>query len=271
MRKWVVGLILILGLAACNGEDESDPPANTPVADNSVATESATASVEAVSTADVESTDEPALPPGQVMEPGVRVEEGVEVINSNAYISPAGSGWVLLELRNGNEEPVPNFLVTVSLLDDQNREIGMFNIVTPMVNIPAGYTVPVVAEFVAPEGYTNFMALATVDRSVEESPFVGEYDLPATIEVEVDGTFNRVTGTLTNDRGMDLILPIATIALYEEDQLVGVAQAILNGTDERGQWLDGAILNFEAAFPFLPTTNITDSKVVSVAYQIPGQ
>ena len=265
MRIWVVlGCVLMLLLAACNGDDNAGE-SNTAVPATSAAV------IETESTA--EATEAP-LPPGNVIAPGVRVDEGVEVVTSNAYVVPDGAGWVLLELRNGNPDPVPNFQVTVSLLDEQNREIGSRTITSPMVNIPAGYQVPLVVEFVVPEGYSDYMALATIDPRItaDVAPYVGEYDLPSTVDpLTVDGTFNRVTGTLTNDRGVDLILPVATIGLYQGETLVGVAQAILNGTDERGQWLAGSTINFEATFPYLPTTEITETKVISVGYRIPGQ
>lgn len=252
MRIFFLLALALLVLGACGEKEEPPQPPTT------------------ATTNPYEGTEQPPEDlPGQEMVPGVRASSGLEVVDYNAYTNDKGFGWIVLEVRNSNPFAVRAMDVTISLLDSNNRERDFQRAVSPFLNIPAGYTVPFVLEFLQPTDYADFVALADVDDSAGGSfgSYVGEYDLPSTTDPLPSGNPPYiVSGTLTNDRGLELIAPAATVVAYDAaGKLLGVAQAVLAGTTERGTWAAGASLTFQATFPYLPAP-IATVRVASAGY-----
>lgn len=268
MRKiWIV-LLLALLLVACgdNGDngDDDETPEEEPVENvDGVAQEDD----------DDEATQEPIDFAGQSMEPGIRTSGEVEVVAFNSYVSDDNtSGWLVMELRNTLEDSfLQNFLVTVSLLDSENRERDTLAFSTAFLNIPPGGVVPVVREFVPPDDYADFLALVEVEYVnvvTGLQDFQPVYDLTASVnDFDASQTPLTLTGTVTNDSGVVLRQPVAVVTLYDASgNLIAASGATLSGAEDG--WETDTTINFEAFFSDLPTSDIAEARVTSVGYDL---
>jgi len=256
-KCFILGLLLAGLVAACGGGDENPTP------------EQPTAIVEADDTATQEPSEDL---PGQVMVPGVRVTDGLAVLRSTTFTLNDQVGWIVLEVRNDNPNAVANIEATASLLDADNRERGFQRTISPFANIPSGRVVPLVLEFGAPPDYTTFLALVEVDETTQGGfeNLIGEFDLPAQLDPIPGGGYPLVlTGTLTNDRGVVLIAPVAMITAEDSGgNLLGAALTSINGLSAEGNWEPGATLTFMATFPYLPQA-IAQTQIISAGYRLP--
>ncbi|HLA45342.1 MAG TPA: hypothetical protein VJZ27_17975 [Aggregatilineales bacterium] len=204
------------------------------------------------------------------MTPGIRVVDALQVVASNSYTSDNG-GWVVVEVENISGEILPNVQLSASLLDSQNRELDTQTTISPFLNIPPGYVVPLVLPFLTPPDYTNFFALVEVERQTGNSAnYIGEFDLPVVVNQPDSLEFPlMITGTINNDRGVTLITPVAAVTVFDDaGNLLGTALAALDGHNERGEWVAGSDLTFQASFSFLPSTAIGEIRVRSAGYRI---
>jgi hypothetical protein len=254
-RLLILCLLLVL-LAACNGDDEES--------DDGESTLVATPIAQQLTPVDV---------PGQQMTPGLRVEAGLELTNSIFYASPAGTGFLVVEVRNTTDAPIATIGLTASLLNAENRELDTQYIEAPFLNIPPGYSMPLSLAFNVPEGYQNYLGLVEIIEGAggDYTAYTAEYDLPSTVDpLPTSGFPWTVTGTLTNDRGRALQFPLAGVALYDPTgKLLGMANSLVEGLSETGTWEPGTTVTFQATFAFVGGTEVGETRVISAAYSSP--
>jgi len=259
-RKWSIWLlVLVLVLVACeSGDDESadddDPAGDAPVAESSA-----------------EATEDP-FPIGQTMNPGIRTVGDLTVVNTNTFSSPRDNGYLVAEVRNDGDAPIPNIQVVASLLDDQSRERATVDTFSPMQNIPPGTIIPIVIKFTTPEDYGEDFLMIVSEADFANPTYTGEFDLPFTVDpIQSADVPLTVTGTITNDRGVDLFQPVVAVALYDgNDTLIGVEYGGVSGLVDQVRFAAGTEATFSANFSYIPTTDIARTQVYAVAYRIQG-
>ncbi len=198
--------------------------------------------------------------------PGVRAFDHLEIVSSNMFHNDT-YGWVALEIKNNNPFHVTNYLITLTLLDENHLELETFPASTPFFKIPAGYSLPVVIEFALPEGYADFLAQVEMDTAYNPNSqaLTAVYDLPHTLDPPTSTELPMtLTGTITNDRPQELITPVVVVALYDEQgNILSAAGASLG---EKTSLLPGETVPFQATFSMLPTTSFDEIRVVSAGY-----
>lgn len=227
------------------------------------------AACEKADTPKATSTAAPSVLPTEIrlpITPGVRAFDNLEVVASNMFHNET-YGRLALEIKNNNPFHVTNYLITVTLLDENHLEIETFPASTPFLKIPAGYSLPVVIEFALPEGYADFLAQVEMDTAYNPNSeaLTAVYDLPYTVDPPTrDELPLTLTGTITNDRPQELITPVVVVALYDEQgNILSAAGASLG---EKTSLLPEETVSFQATFSMLPTTSFSEIRVVSAGY-----
>jgi hypothetical protein len=198
--------------------------------------------------------------------PGVRTFDNLEVTDSHMFHNET-YGWIALEIKNNNPFHATNYLITVTLLDENHLELETFPASTPFLKIPAGYSLPVIIEFALPEGYEDFLVQVEMDTSYNPSSqaLTAVYDLPYTVDPPTSTEPPlTLTGTITNDRPQELITPVIVLALYDEQgNILSAAGASLGN---KTSLLPGETVPFQATFSMLPEAPFNEIRVVSAGY-----
>lgn len=264
----LMALALGLGLAACGGGEPS-PTSDQPAADGAppaTATVPAAAPAASVSTPraaeaaapDAAATDsaepaadDPALD-FTVYTPGLRARSGLTIVRSTQRAA-GGTGAFFAEVRNDSGALLRSVSGSLDLLDAQNLRLGTIPLSVLLNDIPPGRSFYVGEAFAAPAGYVD--AAIWLSYETAEAPSLAAfYDLPVTIESQGPGeeVAYLVRGTVENTTGRDLMFWVVTlVALDADDQIIGLAHAVVTPGTANRLWPAGAAAAFEAPFGLL--------------------
>jgi hypothetical protein len=257
---WVMIFSLwILALAACTGEENEAAGPATPAEATAAATEEGTPEVDP-------------YPIGPQQEPGLRAIEGLSLLSSQVYTNTeTGLGYVVLEVENTTGAVVGNINLALSLLDSTNAERATLQTASPLLNIPAGFRLPIALSFTLPPDYSGVAGVVSVEEEAALGlSLSGEYDLPVQLEVP-DSLASplTITGSLSNSLGLPLVSPMVLVAVYDaEGGIVGAGLASPEGLTSTGEWAPDSDLSFTLTLNTLagPAAEV---RATAVAYRLP--
>jgi len=275
-KAWVVLLfVLALALAACGGESEPESPQATvpptsPPQDAGAPVQPPSAP-DSVGAADASATEEPApdeaLADFNVYTPGMHAREGLTILRSTEYAeNPTGAFFA--EIRNDTGEFLRSVDGSMDLLDAENLRLGTVPLYILLSDIPPGESFFVGETFPLPAGYTA--SAIWLDYTAADAPALDAFfNLPVTIETHGPGETHpyMVSGAVENNTGQELVLWVLTLAALDaDDQIVGLAHALVTPDTPNGNWPTGTNAPFEATFTALAgdasaVTSVTASAV----------
>jgi len=270
LARWIaLSLVLILALAACGG-DEPEPdraaaPENTPAA-TPVPVASVPAPPDAAATEESTSEPDDAALDFTVYTPGLHARSGLTVVRSTEWTG-ANTGAFFAEIRNDTGQLLRAVEGSLTVLDAEHLSLGRVPLSVLLNDIPPGQSFFAGDVFDLP---TGFAATAIqLDYQPADAPWLAAfYDLPVTIESQApaEAVPYLVRGTIENTTGRDLTFwAVTLVALDAEDQIIGLAHAVVTpGTPDR-RWLAGTSVPFEAPFAALAGDAASIASVVASA------
>lgn len=244
-------LVLVLVLAACQGDSKPAPPTtppSTPVTPEDAGVE---------------------LMP---LTPGLKVREGLTVLAHNEGVQQ-DTAFFFAEVRNDSGQYLSQVDAVIYPLDANNLKLGQVSAAPLMTDIPPGQVFYVGAVFAPPADYTDSQRWLWYTPA-ERPTLRGHFDLPVTIEAQgsAENGLYVISGTAQNISDADLHYPLVDVALIgPDDDLVGLTHAAVI-TEREGVWPAGTAARFTATFPFVAVTPelITGARILAAGYEAPG-
>lgn len=279
-QAWaILLLVLTLALAACGDEPEPAPPTQ----DNAPAQATPAAPVdlppeELAPVDDLAATEEPAPntdePDDNVVPPGLHARAGLTVVRSTEY-AEGGTGAFFAEVRNDTGETLRAVDGSIDLLDAENTRLRAVALATLLNDIPPGESIFLGSTFPLPQGYAD--AAVWLDYTPVETPSLDAFfALPVTFESHGPGesALYAARGTVENNTGRDLVFWAVTVAALDADnQIIGLAHAIVTPESADGSWPAGASAPFVAMFGSLAgdASTVTTVAASAVGYALIAQ
>ena len=250
MRRWVllIGLVLALLLAACDGGDDETPQ------DEVVEPEATEVLQEAVDL----------LP----IEPGLKMQTGLTMLNHS--LGKRGDiGYFYGEVRNDTGKQLHAIESFVYAVDELGYEIGIHVADSLMTEIPPGQVFYVGRDFTTSEDFAD--AQIWVRYLEGEAVVDGFFNLPATVEYHglAENMEYVVRGTVQNTSGQTLNYYVVDVVLIGPDEnLVGLSRGVLTLSAADGSWQPGENAAFEAPFFFTAVEPdlVQDVRVAAAGY-----
>lgn len=275
-QVWIVLLfVLTLALAACGDEADPTPSAeNTAPAENApAATEDAPAEAAAPdSVATEEATPESVGPDFNPIPPGLHARSGLTVVRSTEY-AENGTGAYFAELRNDTGETLRSVGGSIDLLDAENLRLRAVSLSTLLSDIPPGASFFIGETFSLPQGYEG--SAIWLDYTTADVPALdAHFDLPVTIETHGPGESAPYTarGTVENTTGKPLVFWVLTLAALDtDDNIIGLAHAVVTPDASGNDWPAGTSATFEATFSALAgePASVTSVAASATGYAMP--
>jgi hypothetical protein len=251
---WIAAGLIVLLLAACNGDDKKDQKDT----DNP-------------NVVPPDSTEEVGPPPVEVgkITPGLKVRSGLTVVSLNEGIEN-GTLYFYAEMRNDTDQYFKVVEAFLYLLNEQSVQIDTVPMTTLLTDIPPGQIFYVGRELPVPEKYADAQRWLWYDP-VEEPSLTAYFALPATVEFQgaVEGAAYLVRGQTENNTGKELAFPIIDVVLFNsEGKPIGLTHGVIQVSRADGMWPAGEVAPFEAAFAFVAGggEQVTQVKVLSAGY-----